>query len=478
MAGKDGDAREYYDKAIALTRNHAYLNDEALAQERAGAYYLARGQQQIAALYIRNAHYALLQWGATAKMHHMEQHYPWLTADEKPIVQYRPMEDTISQSSPSSRLDFASIIKASQAISDELALDVLLAKLMRIVIENAGAERGLLLLKQGSQWRIQAEGIVDQHTTRVLQSLPVGEEDAPLSIINYVIHTGESVVIHNAPDDEHFMHDPYIQQHHPHAVLCMPMIHQTQLIGLLYLENTITIGAFTATRIEILSLLCSQAAISIENARLYSHMEDLVAARTTDLERTNAILHEEIMERKRAEEMLLKARDELEIRVQERTAELAETNRSLQSEIAERMRTEAHLHHAREAAEAANRTKSIFLANMSHELRTPLNAILGFTQLMEREQTLLPKHQDYMRIIARSGEHLLAVINDILEMSKIEAGLTILNEQSVDVQMLIKTMYDMFALRARKKETCRSLLKPILMFPTSFLPTSTNFSKS
>jgi predicted ATPase/signal transduction histidine kinase/CheY-like chemotaxis protein len=454
IAGNAGEAREHYDRAITLAQEQDYLNDEALAYERAGMFYMERDMSLLAMLYLRQAHYIYLRWGATAKIQDMEQQYAWLIderREEEIVSSTQEMQRPTSSHKYSSTLDIASVVKASQAISEEIVLDALLTNLMRIVIENAGGSRGMLILDRGGEWFVEAVGIIDQEPAGLMQSIPIQQADLPLTILNYVAHTGKSVVLSDAPEEGAFIHDSYIKTSKPRSVLCLPLISRTQMTGMLYLENSMTADAFTCERIEILHLLSGQVAISIDHARLYAHMESLVEERTAELAQANRALQAEIIERKRAEELLLKARDELEERVAERTAELAQANESLQAEIIERKRTEEALHKAKEAAEAANRAKTTFLANMSHELRTPLNAILGFTQLMVKDQEIAPRHQEHLHIVEQSGEHLLTLINDILEMSKIEAGYMVLHKQPFDLHHLCQDILAMFRIRARNK---------------------------
>lgn len=407
VCGRYGDAREHYDAAIVLAQKYGYVNEEALAYERAGMFYDVRGQPQNARLYLRNARYAYLRWGATAKVQALEKRYPAITEKKATMTEHDALI-TSPSSMPSTSLDFASVIKAGQAISDELVLEKLLAMLMRIVMENAGADRGVLLLDTAGQWLIEAEGTVDVPDVTVLQSLTPTHELVPFSVLRYVAHTRERVVLHDAPNEVQFAEDVYIKTHLPLSILCVPLLHQRTFIGMLYLENSMSNGAFTEDRLEVVHALSTQAAISIVQARLYARL----AERTNDLLHANAMLQDEIAERKRVEEALQQAKN---------------------------------------AAEVANRVKSAFLAKMSHELRTPLTAILGFTQLVGNDASLSPAQQEHLSIVDRSGHYLLSLINDILEMSKIESGQVNLHEQPFDIHRLIANLTEMFSMRAFSK---------------------------
>ncbi len=281
VANKDKDAREYYDKAINLAQANEYLNEEALANELAGRFYLARGQTRLAGHYLREAHYTYLRWGALAKVKDLEAHYPQFMAQAEVRSRELPISTTPTTDTgetASSILDLASVLKASQAISGEILLHKLLATLMKIVIENAGAQRGYLILEEEGRWVIEAEAKAEAEV-KALQSVPIERsEKLPLAIINYVARTGENVVLSNANHEGMFTKDPYITQNQPKSILCSPLINQGKLTGLLYLENNLTTGAFTPNRLEVLNILSAQAAISIENARLYTHQVQMTNA--------------------------------------------------------------------------------------------------------------------------------------------------------------------------------------------------------
>jgi PAS domain S-box-containing protein len=278
VLGEDKDAREYYDQAILLAQENKYLNEEALAYELAGPFYLSRNQKHVARYYLQDAHYAYQRWGAMAKVRDLERKYPhFLAKIQSDYVQTTSSTSTTnrSQKTTSGILDFNSIFKASQTISSEIIQSDLLEKLMKIMIENAGAEAGSLLLEREEKLVIQAQGSVEQNEVTVTQ-LPLSEtsEQLPLSLINYVARTREDVVLADATHEGRFTEDPYVLQNQPKSILCMPIIHQGKLIGLLYLENNLTTDAFTPDRLEVLKLLSSQAAISLQNAQFYVSLRE------------------------------------------------------------------------------------------------------------------------------------------------------------------------------------------------------------
>jgi predicted ATPase/serine phosphatase RsbU (regulator of sigma subunit)/tRNA A-37 threonylcarbamoyl transferase component Bud32 len=296
VLGKEGDAREYYDKAIALAHEHEYLNEEALAYELAGQFYLLKGMLKIAQVYLADALYHYQQWGALAKVEDLETRYPQLIAPKtaQAISTNATLSVTRMSSTSTKRgtewLDLNSIMKAAQTLSGEMVLSRLLEKMMHIVIENAGAETGFLLLPKQEQWFIEAEGQVDSHEVKVLQSLSIDNQQIAETLIHYVVRTKENVVLNNASLEGQFACDAHMISQRPQSVLCAPLVNQGQLTGILYLENNLTTGAFTPERLEVLKVLSSQLAISIENALLYRTLEQQVEQRTAQLvERTEQL---------------------------------------------------------------------------------------------------------------------------------------------------------------------------------------------
>jgi predicted ATPase/class 3 adenylate cyclase/GAF domain-containing protein/tRNA A-37 threonylcarbamoyl transferase component Bud32 len=278
VLGHNAEATDCYDKAIELAKENEYINEEALARELAAKFYLALGKVKIAQVYLLDARYCYRQWGAIAKVKDLEARYPQLLS-KKSTAQLR-VSETSSGSESTEVLDLASVMKATQVISGEMLLDKLLAKLMKILIENAGAQKGFLILEQAGKLLIEAEGAAKEDSVSVLQSVPiepVGVYGSTVllssAIINYVARTKESVVLNDATREGQFTKDSYITQNQPKSILCVPLINQDKLISIVYLENNLTAGAFTPDRLEVIKLLSAQAAIAIANAKLYSEVK-------------------------------------------------------------------------------------------------------------------------------------------------------------------------------------------------------------
>ncbi|MEL6928993.1 MAG: diguanylate cyclase [Cyanobacteria bacterium J06600_6] len=304
ILGQDFSAMELYDRAIVSAREHKFIQNEALGNELAARFWFGKNKPDFARLYLKQAHYGYQIWGAKAKVKDLEVEYPQLLFDVAKTITTDPKAiNRVTRNTASSTtgvLDFTSVIRASQAFAGEIVLDKLLKKLMQILIENAGAQRGFLILKRENNWSIEAEGITNQADVTILQSIPINSLDSaqkPLlssAIVNYVARTQESLVLNDATNEGQFIRDSYIIDNQPKSILCAPLLNQGKSIGILYLENNLTIGAFTPERVEISTILSAQAAISIESSRLYSQLEDYshtlerkVNERTSELRQAN-----------------------------------------------------------------------------------------------------------------------------------------------------------------------------------------------
>ncbi len=347
VLGNKLEAIEMYDRAIAGAQENGYSQEEALANELAAKFYLDWGKEKFSQSYMIEAYYCYFRWGAKAKIADLEKRYPQLLT---PILQQKNREitnqetigawGTVTSSSSGKNLllDFASVIKAAQAISSEIELEKLLATLMEIVIKNAGAQTGSLILHQEEQWLVVARA--NQEQTEVLE-IPLEQcQDLPQCLIYSVARSQEIAVFDNLSNSTQLARDRYVITHQPKSVLCTPISKQGKVIGILYLENNLTEGAFTRDRVETLQLLTSQAAIALENANLYQQIEK----------------YSEKLE----EEVALKTQD-----LRQKALDLEQTLKNLQE-------TQAQLIHSEKMSSLGQ-----LVAGIAHEINNPINFIIG-----------------------------------------------------------------------------------------------------
>jgi PAS domain S-box-containing protein len=245
------------------------VQNEALAFELAARFYAAEGFEEIAHLYLRSSRHCYLRWGADGKVRQLDELYPYLGEDEPAPGPTRTI------GAPVEHLDLATVIKVSQAVSGEIVLDKLLDTLMRTAVAQAGAERALLVLTRGAAQQIAAEATTSGDTVTVhLRDEAVTETVLPESVFHFVLRTRESVILDDAATQSPFAADLYIRQHQARSVLCLPLLNQAKLIGVLYLENNLAPRVFAPARLAVLKLLASQAAISLENTRLYRDLAE------------------------------------------------------------------------------------------------------------------------------------------------------------------------------------------------------------
>ena len=268
LEGHALDAMQLYDQAIQSAREHGFVQNEGLAHEVAARFYLARGFETIAHTYLHNARNCYDRWGALGKVKQLNERYPRFREERLPAS----TASTIG--TPVRQLDVETVVKASQALSSEIVLPKLIEKLMRIAVEHAGADRGLLILLRGGEPQIEAEAAISHGAVEVtVRQTVIAPLDLPKSVLQYVFRTGERVVLDDASVRNLYSEDEYVQAKHARSVLCLPIFKQTKLVGALHLENNLTPRAFTSDRVAVLELLASQAAISLENANLYFDLQ-------------------------------------------------------------------------------------------------------------------------------------------------------------------------------------------------------------
>jgi PAS domain S-box-containing protein len=268
IEGRPLDAMDLYERAIASARANGFVHNEALANELAARFYAARGLEEVAHHHLGNARQGYLRWGADGKVRQLDQFHPRLRQDERA----RGPAGTIE--APVEHLDLATMIQVSQALSGEMVLEKLIDKIMRAALEHAGAERGLLIVPRGDELQIQAEAIASGENVVVhLRHGCYNTAALPESLVRYGMRTHETVILDDASSQQAFS-DPYLLQCRVRSILSLPLINQGKLTAILYLENNLAPNVFTPDRVALLKVLASQAAISLENSRLYHDLAD------------------------------------------------------------------------------------------------------------------------------------------------------------------------------------------------------------
>ncbi|MBU0991790.1 MAG: diguanylate cyclase [Proteobacteria bacterium] len=275
-------AMHSYEKAIALAKKYNFP-DEAAYLRLAASFYLSIGLEKVAKVYMTDAYSTYAKMGATAVMKSLEEDYPNLITssvkDSYGLASEQTKTGTVFE-----LIDISTVTKASQTISGEIVLSKLLVKMIQIAMENAGAQKGVIILKDKDKLLVEAEAVLGKKEVAVLQSIPIeNHQGLSMSIVHYVARTNETLILSDATNEGSFTQDPYVLKNQPKSILCMAILNQGRVTGILYLENNLSTGVFTPARLAILNILSSQIAISINNARLYANLEQKVGERTIEL---------------------------------------------------------------------------------------------------------------------------------------------------------------------------------------------------
>ena len=516
-------ALEHYESAAHSARDQGFANDQALAYELAARLAEDQGRTDFSRMFSRNAYQAYLRWGALAKANQLERELPGLTGEmvqspngsvsineltDLTVRDFQTHHNSIESTEYNERfLDTTTVLRAAQTLSGEIVLDRVLTKLLKLALEHAGAQKACMLLRTEGRLYVEAIAGVDGGSTRrIVPAEPLeSSHQVPVSVVQFVSRTNKPLVLADATQEDVFVQDSYIQQTQPLSVLCLPIVHRNETTGILYVEHRWLTGVFTSQRVEVLALLASQAAISIENARLYADLQaardeyrtlydsaieglfrisgegQLISANPTlarllEFESTaelmqdyRDLIHRVFLKTENAQHFISALEEEEQVTSFEaqgttssgkvfwmsitarltRDPELGEFIDGSLIDISERMQRE-QADKQRQIAEAANVAKSDFLANMSHEIRTPMNAIVGFSKLALDTQ-LDRKQHEYLTSIRNAGENLLSLVSDVLDFSKIEAGKLELDEQPFRINDLLRDVERLFRTDMRRK---------------------------
>ncbi|MBT2324667.1 AAA family ATPase [Variovorax paradoxus] len=412
IEGRDREAMERYERAIEYTGGRpGLLQQHALASELHARFRLARGDAKLAALFMADARTCYARWGAAAKVEQLDRTYPELLRVETMVppglaASVPALVPPASGSSGASGLDLESVMKAAHVIAGEVELERLLVRLMRLVIENAGAERGCLVLERDGESLVYASDAQQPPEQTMAPGTPLAvSHSLPVSIVNFVRRTAESVVLADAATDERYGGDPYVVRHKPRSVMCAAVQRQGRSVGVLYLENSVLASAFTSDRIRVVRMLATQAAIALENARLFDGLK------------------REVHEHRAARQQLGEALAQVE-RLKE---DLEAENVYLRSEL---------------------------IANVSHDLRTPLVSLRGYLEILVLKGSELPAdtRQSYVEIALRQSEYLATLIDELFELAKLDFKGLQLARETFQLPELAVDVLQKFQLEADRKE--------------------------
>lgn len=429
-------AIELYDKAIESAKENSFIQNEAIANELFAKFWIDQNKLHLAKQYLIEAHYDYYCWGADAKVKDLEDKYPQILNKSSAPFGLREEKQELMHDSPSRTIDLNAVFKAAEVISSQIELETLIKELLKLVQESAGAERTLLILEVGGKWQIRAEQ--GHEGTRLDLAMPLDKSQGYLaySLIMYVLRTKEAVIAADAEKEGLFTGDPYVSQNHVKSLMGLPLIHQTKLIGVIYLENNLATSAFTTERTELLKLLSSQIANSVENALLFEKQANL----SFDLQKSNIQLED--------------YSQNLEKKVYLRTHELKEKNEQLQETLKQIKDMQKKLIQQEKLVSLGSVAKTI-----ASEMRNPLNYIFNFSELSQELIKELEQNKSASKETLETVATNLGKINE--HAKKADEIITSLLEESrgkedmrelTDINKLIRDYADLVYYNYYKKD--------------------------
>lgn len=430
VQGRKDEAIIQYEKASRLAKKHEFITEAALANELAGKFYLERQQSRMAKSHLLEAHYNYFKAGVTSKVTHLEWEYSQLKGESNEVFSNVQGLDTSqgSQDNDERKYDLTAALRAANIIAGEIHLAPLLQHMLKLVMELGGADRSLFLQEKDNNWIVQAEKSNTQDAEHVPEGVPYEEAGAilPATVIQYVIRMKKELILNDVSKQGMFAHDPFIMRHPPRSILCMPLKSQGKVTGILYLENGVTTEAFTPAKLEVLMLLTGQIATSIENATLYTQLEDY----NRNLEKT----------------------------VSQRTQEVNDKNTELEETLEKLEKMQKQVIQQEKLAGLGVLSRGI-----AHEIKNPLNFINNFSSISVE---LL---DDLIATIRKGGKQSQAEAAKLSDDLKINLNKILFHSKKAD-QIVISMMHHSKATKGEKENVnVNTILKEFTeVFETEF----------
>src|SRR6056297_672838 len=377
--GKEIEAIKLYEEAIELYKENGFIHEEALANELCGRAWIKHRNKKIAKTYLNEAYSLYKQWGAEAKALALLQNFSNIIATTPDTTASMSKQSSSTQLALS--VDIDTIIDAAKTISSEIVPEELLKKTMTLILEHAGAQKGVLILneKDTGTWKIEALGYVEQNNIKIaLSHYDLSDKILPVTIINSVINNNKIITLNDAQANSYYGSNPYVKQHKIKSLVAIHVLKQASTVGILYLENNLNKNLFTQDKVNVLSILCTQLAISLENAQLYITLEQKVRQRTQEV---------------------IKQKEE----IQQQATMLETVNKELKT---------------------LNHTKDKLFSIIGHDLRNPFNIILGQSDLLIENLDEMDSDdtKKSLKFIENASKDAFQLLQNLLDWSRAQTG--------------------------------------------------------